>query len=54
MTIDAGIVGYEERDFQTLAEFFREIYAATYPFLDEKFLQLPRFENIKMLWRGSF
>ncbi|HEX8735160.1 MAG TPA: GNAT family N-acetyltransferase [Pyrinomonadaceae bacterium] len=46
MTIDAEISEFEERDFQPLAEFFREALAATYPFLDEKFLQLPRFENI--------
>lgn len=46
MTIDAEISEFREWDFQSLAKFFREAYAATYPFLDEKFLQLPRFEKI--------
>jgi ribosomal protein S18 acetylase RimI-like enzyme len=46
MMIDAEISKYKEQDFQPLAAFFREIYAATYPFLDEKFLRPSRFETI--------
>lgn len=44
--IDAEIFKYREQDFETLAALFREIYAATYPFLDEKFLHPLRFEKI--------
>jgi ribosomal protein S18 acetylase RimI-like enzyme len=49
MMIDPEISVYEEGDFAALAAFFREIYAVTYPFWDEKFLRLSRFETILRL-----
>lgn len=44
--IDAEISKYEEKVFRALAQLFRHVYAATYPFRPEQFLRLERFEAI--------